>query len=283
MTVSILLALASMLSGATIDLIYRVAQRQGIDSGTFIFWQSVMFIGAIWLVGITSGQTSDITPLAWRLGPPSGFLTYLSLVLFINSLKGGDSSINTPIFRLSFVVTSIGAILVLGESGGLAKALGITLAVLSIASLANLTGLTKGTTNWPSLVQAVLAMALAGVTGVIVKEIVNQGSDTIPLILGQTPGFLTGSAGYMILTRKFRPNKVTIRLGPPIAALQLTWTFLLFQSLQTGDASISFPIVQLSFVLTAILAMGILNEKATMSKFIGLGLAAGSVGMFALA
>ena len=65
--------------------------------------------------------------------------------------------------------------------------------------------------------------------------------------------------------------------------LQLAWATLLYQSLQTGEASISFPIVQLSFVLTAILAVVFLSEVVSRGLVIGLSAASLAVVAFALA
>ncbi len=60
-------------------------------------------------------------------------------------------------------------------------------------------------------------------------------------------------------------------------------TGLLIQSLQTGDASISFPIAQLSFVLTAIPAVVVYREVVTRGLILGLSAATLAVLLFALA
>jgi len=277
MNTAIIFALASMVSGTLVDFIYRYAQRKGIIPTVFLFWQSLMFIAALWLIGIYNSYLDQIDFSAWLLGPPSGLLTYLSLILFVKSLKTGNSSVNTPIFRLSFVITAIGAIVFLGESINLTKFIGIIFAITSIAILGNLFNFKKLVANKLSISQVLLGMLAAGISGIIIKGLVDQGMSTFPLIMAQTPGFLFGSAGYTLLTRQVIPNKITAQLTPITAILQLTWTIFIFQSLQYGDASVTFPIVHLSFVLTAILAIVLLREPPTIPKFVGLGLASLSV------
>ena len=61
--------------------------------------------------------------------------------------------------------------------------------------------------------------------------------------------------------------------APGIALLQIAWSVLLFESLRIGDASISYPIVQMSFVITAILAVIFLKEEMNWSKGGGLVIA----------
>jgi uncharacterized membrane protein len=58
---------------------------------------------------------------------------------------------------------------------------------------------------------------------------------------------------------------------------------LLFQALELGDASVAYPVVQLSFVLTAVLAVAFLGETIDRTKVGGLALAVLAVGALALA
>ena len=115
------------------------------------------------------------------------------------------------------------------------------------------------------------------------KEATNQGSATIPLVLVSTITFNGSSLLRMLLSRKLRPNPLTMRMAPLVGILQLSWSLLLIESLQTGDASISFPIVQLSFVLTAILAVAFLRERVTKGLVTGLSASTLAVLSFAFA
>ena len=149
--------------------------------------------------------------------------------------------------------------MVLGEPVTLAKVTGILLAVAAVLSLANFKGFTAtGRSRLRSMLYLLGATLAFGIAGALNKEAINQGSPTVPLVIVQTITFTAASFIHMLATRRVRPNGITLRFAPLVGILQLTWTALLFQSLQTGDASISFPIVQISFVLTAILAVALI-------------------------
>ena len=284
MNVSILLALGAMMAGALSDIIYRVVQRKGIDPPTFVFYQSATFSFTVWTVAIATGQVSDILPSTWLFGLPIGLLSYVGILLFVTSMREGSASVNAPIFRLSFVITSVAAIFILHEPLNLPKLIGILLAVAGVLSLADLAALKSGRGASPRSMLLLLAATLAfGIAGVLNKEATNQGSTTIPLVIVSTITFNGSSLLRMLLSRRLRPNTVTMRIAPFVGLLQLAWTVLLIESLQTGDASISFPIVQLSFVLTAILAVVFLRERVTKGLVTGLSASTLAVLSFAFA
>ena len=199
MSLAILLAGIALLIGGLADLLYRVAQDRGIDSGVFVFWQSIIFSAILWVYAIASGDISKLDAFTWVVGLPAGALGYAGLTLFIISVKTGDVSVNAPIFRLNFVITCAGAMILLGES------------------------------------------------------------------------------------KKWKPNRATRMYSPWIAILQLIWASLTLTALSFGEASIIYPIVQLRFVVTAVLGIILLHENLTKGKAIGIVLALGAVGALAIA
>ena len=273
-----------MMAGALSDLIYRAVQRKGIDPPTFVFYQSVTFTVTIWSIAIATGQVSNILPSTWLFGLPFGLLAYIGLLLFFTSLREGSVSVNAPIFRLSFVITSVAAIFILHEPLNMPKLIGILLAVAGVLALSDLAALRSGRGASPRSMLMLLAATLAfGIAGVLNKEATNQGSATIPLVVVSTITFNGSSLIRMLLSRKLRPNPLTMYMAPLVGILQLSWSLLLIESLQTGDASISFPIVQLSFVLTAILAVAFLRERVTKGLVTGLSASTLAVLSFAFA
>ena len=279
MNYSIILALGAMIAGALADLIYRVVQNKGIYPSTFLFYQSVTFAITIWLIAIVSGQVSSIIPSTWVFGLPIGLFSYSGIFLFVTSLREGKASVNAPIFRLSFVLTSIAAIIILHEPLTLPKVVGIIAAVIGVLSLIDTAALRSGeqTNGRRSMLILLAATVSFAIAGLLQKEAVNQGSTTIPLIIVSTLTFLTSAFTQMMLRRRLRPNAITIKMAPFVGLLQLSWSLLLIESLRTGDVSINFPIAQLSFVLTAILAVFFLKEKLTRGLIVGLVFASISV------
>lgn len=283
MTLSILLAVGALLVGAVADLLYRVAQRRSVDTGIFLFWQSVVFSVPLWGFALVTGKVQEITGSTWMYGLPGGLISYFALYLFVLSLRTGDASVNAPVFRLNFVVTAGGAIFLLGEAATAPKIAGIALAALSVAALLNVQALRTSAGSRRSVLTVLAAALLFGVVGILIKLALNEGSQPIPLLLVQTVAFTGSAASYLLVNRRWRPNGATRLFVPAVALLQLVWSVLLFESLALGDASVSYPIVQLSFVLTAVLAVVFLREGASRAKVGGLALAVLAVGMLALA
>ena len=217
MSVSILLALGAMIAGAFADLIYKVAQNRGINPTTFVFYQSNVFAFAIFVIAFATGQIFQINDAAWAFGIPIGFIGYLGVLLFVMSLRDGSASVNVPIFRLSFVITSLGAIIILGEPATTFKVAGTLLAIAGVLSLADLSAL-KTTARRDTRLRTMLLLLSAtlafGIGGVLNKEATNQGAMTIPLILVSTISFSSLAVTRMIIGRQFKPNATTIRFAP---------------------------------------------------------------------
>ncbi|MDA1095724.1 MAG: DMT family transporter [Chloroflexi bacterium] len=277
------LAVGALLVGSVADILYRVGQQRGIDTGVFLFWQSAIFTGALWLGAGVVGQVTEIMSGTWVWGLPGGLLSYIGLYLFVHSLRTGDASVNAPVFRLNFVVAAAGGMLLLNEPINVPKIAGILLAVVSVLSLLNLRALRLGGPARQSLITVVAASLLFGTVGVLAKQALNEGSLAVPLILTQTVSFTAASVGYVLWTRRWRPNRATLLYAPPISALQLVWSILLFQALALGDASIIYPVVQLSFVLTAVMGVVFLSEPINRMKVAGLALAVVAVAVLSLA
>ena len=215
MSISILFALGAMVAGALADLIYKWVQNRGINSATFVFYQASTFTVVIWTIAVVFDQLSRIITATWVYGLPLGLLGYTGIVLFVTSLKEGSASVYAPIFRLSFIITSVIAFVVLDEPVTLAKVLGILLAVAAVLSLANFRGFAAtGRARLRSLLYLLAATLAFGIAGALNKEAINQGSPTVPLVIVQTITFTTASFIHMLATRRVRPNRITVRFAP---------------------------------------------------------------------
>ncbi|MYD36475.1 MAG: EamA family transporter [Dehalococcoidia bacterium] len=280
-SLSVTLAVIALLIGAVADLLYRVAQQRGIEAPNFIFWQSTVFTAIIWTVAVVSwfafgfdGPVGPVRGVAWLYGLPAGVCGYLGLTLFVASLRTGDASVNAPIFRLNFVITALGAMILLGESANLLKIGGILLAILAVLVLLNITQITAIRSDMRSILFALAASGFFGVAGLVAKAGLDTGEiGAVPIVLTQTVGFQQAAIITLMRRRNFSITRTVFNFAPGIAVLQVTWAVLLFESLRIGDASISYPIVQMSFVITAILAVVFLREEMNWSKGGGLVLA----------
>ncbi len=281
MSTALLLAIGAMLSGAMSDLLYRKAQMTGIKAAGFLAVQSTLFAGSLWIYVLATGQMSFAVPATFVYGIPGGIFAYVGLLLFVQSLRTGSAGVNVPIFRLSFVVTAAGGVLLLGEPANLAKLAGTVLAIISVLSLLDVKALASGKAG--SIGKGLfIGTFLFGLVGLLARQAAIEGSPAIPLIAAQSIPFELCAVTYAVASRQLDFGPTTLRYAPMVAVFQLGWSIMLFQSLQSGQASISYPIVQLSFVVTAVLAAIFLREPLNRQKLGGLGLACLAVLAFAL-
>ncbi|MBI4298114.1 MAG: DMT family transporter [Chloroflexi bacterium] len=285
MSFTIVLALGSMIAVAISDLVYKMVQRKSITSSSFMPYQFLSFsalVLAVWGVKVLLGGSESVVAGTWQYGLPSGIGAFVAMLLFLQSLRDGDASVNAPIFRLNFVVTVMAAFAFLGESLTVWKSVGILLAILSVLCLASPAILRKGVGNRRAFSLVLAGALLFGIVGVLSKRAIDLGSSTIALAAIQSVGFGSVAIMYAISKGAMRPSRVILRYAPVVGFLQLVFILLLFESLRRGDASVTYPITQLSFVLTAVLAVLLLKETASVSKFAGLCFAIAAVVALAL-
>ncbi len=282
MSIAVVFALGAMLAGSLSDFTYKGVAARGIRASTFLFYQTCTFFAVLAVIALPTGQFSKFSTPALIYGPVLGAVNYFGILLFIMSLKQGKATVHAPIFRLSFVLTSVLAVVVLNESVTLPKVAGVLLAATGIVSLADVGGLRQGfSERRRSLAYLLGATLIFGVTGAMTKEAFNQGASPAPLLLVQSASFTVVAFVRVLLAGELRPSGAILRLAPLVAMLQLAWAMLLFLALEKADASVAYPIVQLSFVVTAVLAVVFYREA--LSKRLVIGLAAAVLAVVALA
>src|SRR5258707_3683614 len=123
-------ALGAMLFFAIGDLIYKRGATAGAPPHHFLMVQSWVFMPTVALYGLLTGSLTFITGTLW--GALAGLVILIGLYNFAHSLKSGSISVNAPIFRLSFVITSALAVVLLGEPLTPYKIAGIALALAAL-------------------------------------------------------------------------------------------------------------------------------------------------------
>lgn len=218
-------------------------------------------------------------------GVMAGTLSLVALNLFVISLKEGEVSVTSTLFRLNFVVASLLAIFILDESATWSKWVGLTLAAGAIYSISwgghpHRKGMARATAL------AVAALLTYGINSFFFK-IATLYEVSVPAYTVATSftfGALSVAAHFSPWKAvRLRVNRVVLRYGLisgfiiGVAFNAMIWSLRL-----GGEASVVIPIFQLSFVLTAALGIIRLNEPMTPRKGLGFGLAIGAIIVLAL-
>jgi drug/metabolite transporter (DMT)-like permease len=267
-------ALATMMLLGLVDLVYRRGAAAGVQAHRFLMVQAWCFTPAVVLFGLVTGTLALGWAMLWGMG--AGLFVFVALYNFARSLKSGPVSIVAPIFRLSFTVTALLAVLVLGEPLTQYKLAGLGLALAAVWLLlgAEAGALPAAGAARLALLQAVIAMAAMGVANFLYKIGAMTGGSPASFIAGQAATFLPLATGFAWRAdRGLRTTRAAWVHAGTAAALFLIALVLLFESLERGEASVLVPITQMGFVVTAAFGIAFLREPFTLRKGAGLAFA----------
>jgi drug/metabolite transporter (DMT)-like permease len=283
MTPGIEYALGALLCFGFGDLIYKRGTTAGVEPHHLLMVQSWVFTPTVALFGLCTGSLTFGVGTAW--GAVAGLFVMVGFYNFAHSLKSGSISINAPVFRLSFVITAVLAMVLLGESAEPYKIAGITFALAAVWLLLGApSGADRagGVVNRSSLVRVLIAAASVGVGNVIYKFGLRAGATPASLIVVQGCVVVILSTALVAVTdRRIRSPGVALRYAPAAAIVLAGGFICMVESLAHGDASVVVPIAQMGFGVTAVVGFTLLGERLTARKGAGLVAALAALASFA--
>jgi uncharacterized membrane protein len=281
MTPGLGFALGAMLCFGVGDLIYKRAAVAGIEAGQFVMLQAWAFCPGITLYAWLTGTLDPHLSALW--GSLAGLFLLIATYNFVRSLQGGAVSTNAPIFRLNFTITAALAILLLGETLTVAKAVALACALVAVWLLLAEPGATRGQLNMGSLTRVLIATVAMAFANLFYKVGLQHGALPETIVAAQAWAFCsTATLMRFMRERHFRVTPGAWRYST-LAALALLVAFvLLMHGLALGPASVLVPVAQMSFVFTALLGAAMFRENLNMRKRVGLMVAAAALALFAV-
>ena len=272
MTPSIAYALGALVLYGLADFVYKRGAAAGALPHRFLMVQTWFFSPLALLYGIVSGTLAFSSGAAWGLA--AGVLVVIGYYNFAWSLRHGAVSTNATIFRLSFVVTTALAVLILGEALTIPKIAGIVLAFLAVWLLLATPAAGSDEANRErnaSLVRVLVATVAVGFASFTYKLGLRQGAAPIALVLSQGIVAVTLSTAFAArVDGRIHPSRAALKLAPTSAVLLVGAFTLLAKGLEQGEASVVVPIAQMGFVVSALLGFVFLRERLTLRKSAGL-------------
>ncbi|KPK64144.1 hypothetical protein AMJ83_03880 [candidate division WOR_3 bacterium SM23_42] len=270
MTSSIAAALIALTLIGAADTINKRARQLDIPIGSYLIIQSIFYSLTVLVLALLSTgikwHSADITYSL--LGAIFGFAGF---TLMLHSLTYGCASVNYAIFRSSFVFSSAAAILFLSESLSLNKMIAI-IAACSAIVLFFLEPKQRVMAN-KSLIMALAAMLVAAGFQFIVKLSTRVYSSPLSFILLMNLFFAIFVIIYNILLRNWKFPRETFLWAPINGVLMASATFFYVTALHKGELSTAIPVIQLSFIITAIFSFVFLKERLGSLKIVGIILA----------
>ena len=280
----LLVSVAAMLCKTLIDFLGSITGRRdgGRQVNLYYSLQSatmLVLLLLLWLTGLTRVQVSAPALFYSAL---TGLLSFVAYLLFLNSLKGENGTVNITVYRLNFIISSLLGILVLGETVTFRKVAGILLCTVAILIFIGMKDLLKGRIDIRFL-YSLAASILTGILNMFNKMALTAGINSDTLL---TFRYLVVMAMTVALFRVLNPgldfrglktNRGILLPGAVSGALMLGSLFLLYYAMAIGEISVVIPIVQSCFIFTSLLCVLFLKEKMTMRKAAGVVLAVASM------
>jgi len=269
-----------MLGNTGNDLIFKVtAKQQEGRRIVFFYLLQALFIMICCLAAVWLLQLGSIVHMASiQFGLPIGVGTYAIYMLVLNSLVKGEVSTNITIFRLNFVVSSILAVLFLGENLTIRKTIGLILCCAAILVLF-LSTPRPGQGSHSGLRFSIPACLLAGGLNILIKVAFNNGALIVQLILYRYLMVAILAALHHLLSHRQNGRGAgRIYLLALLSGMAMMFAlFFTFAAFQIGDVALVTPINQLAFVFSTAGAVLILKEQLSITKILAIVLAVASI------
>ena len=259
--------LLAMILIGTADVINKFARQRAVPIGSYLLVQSASYSIIVLVLSLLySGIKWHASDIQFAL--LTAIFGFAGVTLMLHSLTQGHASVNYTIFRSSFVISAAAAILLLGESLSPLKLAGILLTCLAIFTFFYEPG--RFVAKKRSLLIAVLAMLSAACFQIVLKMSTRVFSSALSFILLMNLFFSIFVIIYNILFSNFKFPKETFVLAPANGILTAFATFFYVTALHKGELSTTVPIIQLSFVITALLAVYFLKERLGIIRVFGI-------------
>jgi drug/metabolite transporter (DMT)-like permease len=278
----IIFALLSMCFLGTSDFLYKWGQKWDLRGGPFMLVQNFAYMPTAFLLAYF--RSDLIWSLGLWFGLLNGVLAFTAFLFILLALRHGEAVSLIPIVRLSFAITALLTITLIGEEVNLIKGLALLLAGSAVLVGGGRIFSGQGQGQRRSLFLAVAAMFLFGFIGLFIKLGLGMGATPAAMTLAQSIGVFCMALPFSIYSGDSLPRRGGALWVPLICGVLTSSSYVsLSVGFTYGDAVVIAPIVQLSFVLTGALAIIFLGERLSVRKSLGVVCAVVSILIFATA
>jgi len=241
---------------------------QGIRPGSFMLVQSFCFFCTVLTASLMKHRGVGGSPYPW-LGLLAGTLGVTGAFSALRSMKEGELGTNIAVVRLSFVPTTIGAILFLGEPFTMQKGILFLLAGLAVSLFfdhyrkVNRIAL-------QSLVPALIACMAFGLFDIVYKFASTHGVKPLTFLLVQSATAHILMHLYVAFREGYALNRPVLRIAPLCGILFASACLAMLRALREVDVSLISPFIQMNFILSYLLGVVFLGESVTKRKLLGI-------------
>ena len=270
---AIIWAFANMAFAAGNDFLFKCYARKPRSQGMFVAIVGIIFFLLPCLLMKQSPANWQAT-IIWGL--ISGIFSVGGNILMLDCMRTLPAGICSTIYRLNLVPVTVGAVLLLGEHLELFQYSAIFLACIAVVGFIPKKGDKKSASKAGVICMVIAAFMRAGM-GLSYKYGFSIGADENGVVAINGLLWIAGGLCYALYRRqktageeRFLPDWKILGYGLLSGALVAGITLTMAKALSLGQAAVVLPIMQMSFLLTAILGAVLLKEKLSFANIVAM-------------
>lgn len=261
-----------MVFAAGNDFLFKCYARKPRSQGIFVAVVGVIFF-------IVSCSLMQQMPENWTAtivwGVISGFFSVCGNIIMLDCMRTLPVGVCSTIYRLNLVPVTFGAVLLLGEKLEWFQYSAILLACIAVLGFIPRKSDKKATVA--GVIFMVIAAFMRAGMGLSYKYGFLHGADEKCVVAINGIFWVAGGLVYAFYVWKrtggaerFLPDGKVLGYGVLSGALVAGITLTMAQALSLGQAAIVLPIMQMSFLLTAVLGAVLLKEKLSFVNIVAM-------------
>lgn len=249
------------------NMIFKVTAGKGLSK---VHMQFFFYLIAFLLMcgyGIVAGFAS-FNGLTIVLGAIIGILNANGNIQMSKAFEKGPASLTSPLISTNTVIPILSAALIFHEHITLIQWIGIIVMLASAAVIQYVPGNGVKMNYKPWMYRVLLSVVSFGVLGVLMKTSSHLHIDSINTLVCM----YGGGASYLIINSfimKEKWQRTELKFGAIIGCFSVVGYSSYFFALNTGVASIVFPIVSLSCLVVVLSSCLLYKERLKLYQVVG--------------
>lgn len=262
-------AIITMLCFGMNNMIFKLTAGKGLSK---VHMQFFFYVIAFLLMG-GYGLVSGLAPfngLTIMLGAVIGILNANGNIQMSKAFEKGPASLTSPIISMNTIIPVLSTALLFHEHISLLQWAGIIVMLASAVVIQYMPGNTKRIIDYkPWVLRMMLSLLSFGLLGVLMKTSSYLQIDSVNVLISM----YGGGALYLLVTSLVTKEAWVSKewqLGAVIGCISVIGYSSYFFALETGVASIVFPVVSLSCLVVVLGSCWIYKERLMNYQIIGI-------------
>ncbi|BAU26665.1 EamA-like transporter family protein [Aneurinibacillus soli] len=201
------------------------------------------------------------------LGTLIGILNANGNIQMARAFEKGPASLTSPIIAANAILPVLAAGLIFNEQIPFLHWLGVFCMMGSVIVIQYTPGNKGGTQYGPWIVRILLAFVSFGLLGILMKGSSSLHIHSLDMLVSMYGG---GSVFLLFLLGREKIQRKEVQIGAVVGVLSVIGYSCYFYALQTGTASIVFPVVSLNCLVVILTGCYLFKERLKLYQICGI-------------